>query len=169
MRHLTTLRRSKIAVVVLLCSFAISAFAAAPTKTTFEFTFDIPGAIPCSYGSLDLSLNIQTFRTYFFNQAGSLIRVQDRTVLTSIVTNPLNGKIGSGTAVYLNISPFADGQQLPASIQEGVLFRVSVDGRPVQLAAGRTVYNPFTGETLVSTPNTSISSADAAALCNALQ
>jgi hypothetical protein len=168
MKHLTSSRRSTIATFVLIYTFAIGASATTPKKTTSEFSFDIPGFIQCTYGALDASLSITDYRIFFYDASGSLTRVHDRNVITTVVTNPLNGKSGSGITVGTQISPFLDGQQV-SGISQGVGFRLVVGGRQLPIAAGRLIFNASNFETIFQTPHAVFTADIQAALCNALQ
>jgi hypothetical protein len=167
MKHLTSSRRSTIATFVLICTFAIGASATTPEKTTSELSFDIPGFIQCPYGPLDASLVSSIHRTFFFDQAGNLIRIQDRTLTTIILTNPLNGRSGSGITVLNQTSPYQDGQQV-SGIVRGVNFRLIVDGRHLPIAAGRYIFDASSGQIFFETPHAAFTADTQAAVCNAL-
>jgi regulation of enolase protein 1 (concanavalin A-like superfamily) len=158
----------RVAAFVLVCMLAIPALAAKPEKTMSDFSFDFPGFLTCSYGSLDATVEFKDASILFYDQAGSLTRIQDHFVVTAVVNNPENGKSASGVTVFNQTSPFNNNVQLSA-IERGVQFRLSVDGRQLPILAGRVITDTTMFATLFDTPHSTLNAQTAAAVYNALE
>ena len=168
MTHIFRTTSIRVAGLALLCTLAIPALAAKPEKTMSDFSFEFPGFLTCSYGSLDATVEFKDNSLLFYDQAGSLTRIQDHFVLTAVVTNPLNGKSAYGSNVFNQTSPYDNNVQVSA-IARGVQFRLSVDGRQLPILAGRVITDTSTFATLFATPHSTLNAETTAAVCNALE
>jgi hypothetical protein len=136
--------------VVITFLGALPAFASQPTKIsgaeTSQSTFG-----SCAYGDLTATFTSTMHGTLFFDASGNPIRLISHTKFEFIITNPLNGKTATDTAVQNETFDLSKG----TIAIRGVALKLRIPGDSTILANfdGRVVLDLTTGSVLFQTPS----------------
>jgi len=146
--------------------FAASAFAAAPTKTSFSAT-DIPATLTgvCSF-DVAVSSDISGFEIDYTDESGALTRVYIHNIEQD--TFSANGKSITGEPYTFNLDVLFDSTgEVTHVYASGLASRVVLPSGTLFLTAGRVDFTQHPGESFLLSPDVG-NPGDVAAFCAAL-
>jgi hypothetical protein len=147
-------------------ALASSAFAAAPTKTSFSFT-GIPATLTgvCSF-DVALSADVSGFEIDYTDQSGALTRIYDH--VTEQDTFSANGKSITGQPYTTDVETLFDSSGNVTHVYgSGVAERLVLPSGTLFLSAGRSDFTLHPGVAFLLSPDVG-NPGDVAAFCAAL-